>query len=250
MRRKASKISAVSPVPPLRVKPDAWSAYAVEPWPIAQLVPNARNAKLHSARQVRKIAALIARVGWTMPVLVDEAGVILAGHGRALAAKLLDLADVPVIVARGWSDADKRAYLFADNQIGESAGYDRDLLAVELAELAELPDLDCSLSDLGFTDAELRRLLPKAKRATTAAPAAIAARVMPRTRRGDVWQLGGHRLTCAADASVDDLFAADAALSAWEGFAKKTASLATGEMGGAGAPNTAPKLGTTSPPTF
>lgn len=98
-------------------KPAPWPADAVERRPLAALTPYARNARTHSDGQVAEIAASIREWGWTMPVLVDEAGGIIAGHGRVLAAQSLGLTEVPVMVARGWSDAQKRAYVLADNKL-------------------------------------------------------------------------------------------------------------------------------------
>jgi ParB-like chromosome segregation protein Spo0J len=89
---------------------DSWPADRVERWPVAKLVPNARNARTHSDGQIAQLAASIEEWGWTIPVLVDEAGLIIAGHGRILAAYRLGIEDVPVMVAAGWSDAKKRAY--------------------------------------------------------------------------------------------------------------------------------------------
>jgi ParB-like chromosome segregation protein Spo0J len=86
-----------------------WPADHVERWPIARLVPYARNARTHSDAQVAQLAASIREWGWTVPVLVDEAGMLIAGHGRILAARQLGLVEAPVMVARGWSEAQKRA---------------------------------------------------------------------------------------------------------------------------------------------
>lgn len=112
---------------------------------VGVLVPSARNARKHRPEQVAKIARSIEAFGWTTPVLIDEADAIIAGHGRVLAARKLGIDDVPVIVARGWTAAQKRAYLIADNRIAEEAGWDRDILAVEFAELEAL-DFDLSLT--------------------------------------------------------------------------------------------------------
>jgi ParB-like chromosome segregation protein Spo0J len=94
-----------------------WPADKVERRPIAKLIPAARNARTHSDEQVAQIAASIKEWGWTVPVLCDEDGVLIAGHGRVLAARQLGLTDVPVMTATGWSDAKKRAYLIADNKL-------------------------------------------------------------------------------------------------------------------------------------
>jgi hypothetical protein len=112
-----------------------WPADQVERRPLAALIPSARNARTHSEEQIAQIAASIREWGWTMPILVDEAGTIIAGHGRVLAAARLGLDAVPVMVARGWSEAQKRAYLIADNKLGLNAGWNEELLRIEMADL-------------------------------------------------------------------------------------------------------------------
>jgi len=121
----------------------AWPADQVERWPIDRLIPYVRNARTHSEGQVGQIAASIREWGWTNPVLVDEDGPIIAGHGRVLAARKLRIPDVPVMVATGCSDAQKRAYTIADNKLTLNGGWDDDLLGLELGELEVLGfDLD------------------------------------------------------------------------------------------------------------
>ena len=131
------------------IKTPNWPADKVERRPLATLVQNARNARTHSAEQVAQLAASMREWGWTNPVLVDEGGGIIAGHGRVLAAVELGFADVPVMVAEGWSEAQKRAYALADNQLALNAGWDLDMLG---DELRGLKDWDFDLSLLGFTD--------------------------------------------------------------------------------------------------
>jgi ParB-like chromosome segregation protein Spo0J len=99
-----------------------WPADKVERWKIDRLIPYARNARTHDEAQVAQIAASIREWGWTVPVLVDEQGTIIAGHGRVLAARKLGYTEVPVMVARGWSEAQRRAYVLADNKLAENAG--------------------------------------------------------------------------------------------------------------------------------
>lgn len=125
--------------------PASWPASHTEQRALASLIPYARNARKHSKEQVAKIARAIQEWGWTNPVLVAEDGTIIAGHGRVLAAKSLGITEVPVMVARGWTDAQRRAYVIADNRIAEEAGWDRDVLALEFAELEAL-DFDLSLT--------------------------------------------------------------------------------------------------------
>jgi ParB-like chromosome segregation protein Spo0J len=107
----------------------------VERWPIGRLIPDARNARTHSPEQVAQIAGSMREWGWTNPVLVDEAGSVIAGHGRILAARQLGFTEVPVMVAVGWTEAQRRAYLIADNQLGLNAGWDFALLQSELIAL-------------------------------------------------------------------------------------------------------------------
>jgi len=114
-----------------------WPADKVERRAVASLVPYARNARTHSPAQVEQISASVKEWGWTVPVLVDEAGGLIAGHGRVLAAKKLGLADIPVMVARGWSDAQKRAYVLADNRLAENAGWDDALLIASTRKLGK-----------------------------------------------------------------------------------------------------------------
>ena len=115
-----------------------WPADKVERWPIERLIPYARNARTHSDEQVDQIAASIREWGWTNPVLVSEDGTIIAGHGRVLGARKLGLHEVPVMVATGWTKAQIRAYALADNKLALNAGWDEELLALEIAELQEI----------------------------------------------------------------------------------------------------------------
>jgi DNA modification methylase len=127
----------------------------VERRPLASLIAYARNARLHSEAQVAQIAASIVQWGWTMPVLIDERGEIIAGHGRALAAAHLGLTDIPVMVARGWTEEQKRAYVIADNKLTLNASWDESLLKLELADLREV-GFDLGLT--GFSSDELGAL--------------------------------------------------------------------------------------------
>lgn len=131
-------------------------AEAVEMWAIDDLIPYARNAKKHPPEQVAQIAASMREFGFTIPVLVAEDGTIVAGHGRVLAAKEIGLAEVPVVVARGWTDEQRRAYTLADNRLAESAEWDEDLLRIELGDLREE---GFAVDLIGFDAAELDKLL-------------------------------------------------------------------------------------------
>jgi ParB-like chromosome segregation protein Spo0J len=111
----------------------AWPADKVARRPLAELIPYARNARTHSAEQVAQLAASIKEWGWTMPILVDEEGGIIAGHGRVLAAQKLGIEDAPCMVAEGWSEAKKRAYILADNKLALNAGWDEVTLGLRVA---------------------------------------------------------------------------------------------------------------------
>jgi ParB-like chromosome segregation protein Spo0J len=124
----------------------------VEKWKISKLIPYARNARTHSDEQVGQIAASIKEWGWTMPVLVDEQGGIIAGHGRTLAAQKLGITEVPVMVAKGWSEPKKRAYVLADNKLALNSGWDNKMLALELSEIGEM---GFNLELIGFDPSEL-----------------------------------------------------------------------------------------------
>lgn len=152
---------------PLRRSPIAkWPADQVERRPIADPIPYARNARTHSDAQIAQIAASIREWGWTIPVLVDETGELIAGHGRVLAARQLDIDSVPVMVARGWSEAKTRAYRIADNKLSELSNWDNELLGLELADLR---DLGAAVELIGFDAASLESLIagPQAPQAFT-----------------------------------------------------------------------------------
>ena len=131
----------------------------IETWPLARLQPYAKNAKVHGADQVAKIAASMAEFGWTVPCLVGEDGELIAGHGRVLAATQLGLTEAPVIVLGHLTEAQRRAYRIADNKLTELGEWDEGLLAAELKDLLA-EDVDLSL--IGFSDAELDRMLAEA----------------------------------------------------------------------------------------
>jgi ParB-like chromosome segregation protein Spo0J len=136
-----------------------WPADRVERWPIARLIPYARNARQHSEAQVKQLAASMREWGWTMPVLADEEGGIIAGHGRIMAAELLQWNEAPVMTAVGWSEAKKRAYVLADNKLAMNATWDEELLGVELLDLRQE---GVDLAMIGFDAAELTDLLREA----------------------------------------------------------------------------------------
>jgi hypothetical protein len=136
-------------------EPVQWPADDVQRVPVSRLVPYAKNARTHSAAQIAQIAASIREWGWTTPVLVDEQGVLIAGHGRVLAAKQLGITDIPCMVARGWSDGQKKAYVLADNQLPLNAGWDADLLKMEIREIEAL---NFDIGKIGFDTEALAKL--------------------------------------------------------------------------------------------
>jgi hypothetical protein len=121
------------------------------------LIPSARNARTHSPKQVEQLANSIREFGWTMPMLVDEKDNLIAGHGRLLAAHSLGYTDGPVMVARGWSEAQKRAYMLADNKLPMNAGWDKDLLRMEVTDLLSLSPANLGLT--GFDVGELQSIV-------------------------------------------------------------------------------------------
>ena len=178
---------------------------AVERWPIDRLIPYAKNSRTHSeAQKVAQVAASMKEWGWTNPVLADEAGgvIAVAGHARILAARQLGIDEVPVMVARGWADAQKRAYVIADNQLALNAGWDRELLGLELGEL-KLAGFDLALS--GFGELELGDLLADRTQGLTDPDDAPAVPEHPVSRTGDLWLVGRHRLLCGDCRSADDM---------------------------------------------
>ena len=171
----------------------AWPADRVERRPLSELIPHCRNARTHSPEQVAQIAASIREWGWTVPVLVDETGNIIAGHGRVLAARQLGLTDVPTMTATGWSEAQRRAYVLADNRLALSAGWDEDLLRLELGAL-QSDGFNLGLT--GFDDLELATFLVEPTAGLTDPDEVPPVPERPVTQLGDVWILGCHRIIC------------------------------------------------------
>src|SRR5215472_3281673 len=180
-----------------------WPADRPERWPIERLIAYANNARIHTEADLAKIAASIAKWGWTMPVLADEEGVLIAGHLRIRAAAKLGLNSVPVVVARGWSAAEKRAYRVADNQLAARANWDDDLLRAELQEL-DFAGFDLGL--IGFDPDRLAAILAGLGLSGLTDPDSVPeVPDQPVTRRGDLWQLGDHRVGCGDSTSASDV---------------------------------------------
>ena len=170
---------------------------------IDALIPYARNSRTHSDAQVAQIAASIKEFGFTNPVLIDAGGGIIAGHGRVLAARKLGLTDVPCIRLDHLTDAQKRAYVIADNRLALNSGWDTEMLKVEFADLQEL-GFDLELT--GFDLDEIKELLaPVGTEGLTDPDDAPPLPEHPRTVPGDVWLMGKHRLLCGDSTSVSDL---------------------------------------------
>ena len=175
----------------------------IETWPIERLHTYANNAKMHGSDQVAKIAASMAKFGWTVPCMVADDGELIAGHGRVLAATLLGLTEVPVIRLGHLDDAERRAYRIADNKLTEMGEWDDALLREEIAGLLA-EDFDLSL--LGITDEDLDALLrdPDELDGDTEGEDDIPdTPVVPVSVAGDLWQMGSHRLICGDSTSAD-----------------------------------------------
>lgn len=170
---------------------------------IDQIIPYARNSRTHSDEQVAQIAASIKEFGWTNPLLIDDENGIIAGHGRLAAARKLGHTKVPVIELSGLTKTQKRAYVIADNKLALNAGWDDEMLRVELEGLKEL-EFDLSLT--GFSYDELSKLLePEQIEGLTDEDAVPDVPEEPKTKLGDIYQLGRHRLMCGDSTSLNDV---------------------------------------------
>lgn len=177
-----------------------WPADKIEKVKIDKLIPYARNSRTHSDEQVSQIAASIKEWGWTTPILIDEEGGLIAGHGRILAAQKLGIDKVPTMTATGWTDAQKKAYIIADNQLPQNAGWDMDMLKVEMMDL-DSDGFDLSL--IGFDEDILSGLLVEETEGLTDEDAVPDVPDNPVTVEGDIWVLGKHRLMCGDSTSID-----------------------------------------------
>ena len=178
-------------------------ADSVETWSIEKLIPYARNSRTHSDQQVAQIAASIKEWGFTSAILIDPQGGIIAGHGGLRAARKRGMKEVPVMIADGWTDAQKRAFVIADNKLAMNAGWDDELLALELGELG---DQGFDLGLIGFSDEEIAALMPvEASEGLTDPNAAPEVQENPCTKPGDIWVMGNHRLLCGDSTSMEDL---------------------------------------------
>tara|TARA_R110000824_G_scaffold400784_1_gene609332 strand:+ start:61 stop:1212 length:1152 start_codon:yes stop_codon:yes gene_type:complete len=165
------------------------------------LIPYVNNARTHSEQQIKQVAASIKEFGFTNPVLIDEANSIIAGHGRVMAATLIGLDEVPTITLTGLSEAQRKAYVLADNKLALNADWDIEMLMLEIDTLTA-EDFDVSL--IGFSDEEINTMLPDVtNEGLTDEDAVPEAPEIPKTVIGDVYKLGNHRLMCGDSTSVD-----------------------------------------------
>ena len=173
----------------------------IEYIPTADLIPYAMNSRTHSDDQVAQIAASIKEFGFTNPILIDDHETIIAGHGRLMAARKLKLTEVPTITLEGLTEAQKKAYVIADNKLALNAGWDTEALTAELRRLQELEfDLDL----IGFDSDELAQLLePEQVEGLTDEDDVPDVPETPVTVEGDIWVLGNHRLMCGDSTSID-----------------------------------------------
>jgi hypothetical protein len=168
---------------------------------VESLIPYVKNSRTHSDAQVAQIAASIKEFGWTNPILVDGDNGIIAGHGRLLAARKLGYKEVPTIKLADLTETQKRAYIIADNRLALNAGWDNEMLTIELNDL--LAD-GFALELLGFDPKELNALLePEVVQGLIDEDAVPDVPEEPKTKLGDIYQLGNHRLMCGDSTSVD-----------------------------------------------
>lgn len=164
---------------------------------ISALKPYPKNARTHSLKQIRQIAKSIKEFGFTNPVLIDKDNCILAGHGRVEAAKLAGLTEVPAVVIRHLTPAQKKAYILADNRLAELSGWNKDILKIELEELQSIEDGDFDLTLTGFDTPEIDVLLAPPDAPASENAGFLEKSIPSRVKSGELWQLGAHKLLCA-----------------------------------------------------
>ena len=174
-------------------------------WPVGRLIPYARNARTHSDEQVAQIAASIAEFGWTNPILAGSDGILIAGHARLLAARKLGMAEVPVIVLENLTETKRRALVLADNQLALNAGWNEEMLRVELESIR---DDSFDLGIIGFSDDELADLLQDPEEVQAGNTEDDAVPETPEaaiTMAGDLWTLGEHRVLCGDATQIESI---------------------------------------------
>jgi DNA modification methylase len=170
---------------------------------VSELIPYANNSRTHSDEQVAQIAASIKEFGWTNPILIDDKNSIIAGHGRVMAARKLGLDKVPCIEVKNLTSAQVKAYIIADNKLALNAGWDFTLLNVEFEQLAEM-GIDLEIT--GFSLEEIEELKPvELNEGLTDEDAVPEVPEEPKTKLGDIYQLGNHRLMCGDSSSQNDI---------------------------------------------
>ena len=170
---------------------------------VEKLIPYAKNARTHSDEQVAQIAGSIKEFGFNNPVLVDKDNSIIAGHGRVMAARKLGMDKVPVVILDHLTESQRKAYILADNRIALNASWDSKMLSSELEELEEL-GIDLSL--LGFDDKEISKLLaPETSDGLVDEDEVPEIQEESKTKLGDIYILGEHRLMCGDSTSIDDV---------------------------------------------
>ncbi len=188
--------------PSLVASPNAYRPLVVDYKPTGSLVPDPRNARTHPKRQIEQIVASIKAFGFTNPILADPDGNLIAGHGRLRAAKEMGLADVPVIELAGLTEPQKKALRLADNKIALNAGWDMEILKLELTELS-MPEIDIDLGLTGFSSGEIDVVLEESADPDDEVIPEVP--IEPRVRTGDIWQLGEHRIACGDGRDTDFL---------------------------------------------
>jgi hypothetical protein len=222
---------SISIAAPRQPRPDNQSLpNRIEFVPPGELIVSKANARTHSKQQIGQIVRSIERFGFLGPVLIDDADQIIAGHGRVEAAKRLGLPEVPVVRITHLSAAERKAYAIADNRLAELAGWDGEMLAIELQELREL---DFDLAAIGFELDDVDIVCNEAEKADrqTAAKTERGAgtSVRPVSGAGDVWLLGPHELRCAEAGDHAFYAAIDAAIQRWQRIAGEPAKLASAD---------------------
>ena len=198
--------------------------------PVAALEPDPRNPRIHTDRQVARIADSISAFGFNVPVLIDGRDRVVAGHARLLAARRLGLAEVPTIALGHLSEEGRRAFMIADNRLGELASWDESRLRVELEELKTL-ELDFDLAATGFEmrETDLRIEAVDAGGVPGSGPGGVGrdrgSRLEPVARAGDAWSLGPHRLVCGDATEPAAFLAVDAAIRRWQAAVRQSAAL-------------------------
>ena len=164
---------------------------------LEKLIPYVNNAKIHGEEQVTKIASSIREFGFLNPVIIDRDYNIIAGHGRVLASKKLGLTEIPCLFVEGLTEAQRKAYILADNRLGELAEWNMDLVTSELESLQDM-DFDIDLTGFELTDDELEETYEIEE-------SEIPEKVKSRCKKGNIWELGDHRLICGDSTNIDDI---------------------------------------------